>query len=100
MISPNNDNAHVQVGGVGNAETSARRFSASNTPRVKATVHQLPGARRRQVPRCDGCGNPINAGSALCETCASGAALIARIEDRRAASLRRQALGQCARAGG
>jgi hypothetical protein len=68
--------------------------------RVKATVHQLPGARRRQVPRCDGCGNPISAGSALCETCASGAALVARIEARRADSLRRQAMGALMRAGG
>ncbi len=61
--------------------------------RVKATVHQLPGARRRQVPRCDGCGNPISAGSALCETCASGAALVARVDARRAESLRRQSMG-------
>lgn len=67
---------------------------------VKATVHQLPGARRRQVPRCDGCGNPISVRSALCETCASGAALVARVEARRADSLRRQSMGDLMRAGG
>lgn len=97
MAYPRNVNARVQAGRDGKAKTSAHGFSASNPPRVKATVHQLPGARRRQVPRCEGCGNPINAEPALCEACASGAALIARIEDRRANSLRRQALGQRAR---
>lgn len=95
-----NDNESGQALEVGVADTSAHGFSASNKLSVKATVHQLPGARRRQVPRCDGCGNPIAVGSALCETCASGAELIARIEDRRAASLRRQALGGLLRAGG
>ena len=95
-----NDNESGQALEVGIADTSAGGFSASNTPRVKATVHQLPGARRHQVPRCDGCGNPISTGSALCETCASGAAQVARIEARRADSLRRQVLGQRARAGG
>lgn len=91
--------------GVDNS-TEAGNLEAKNTAhgpaacqcRVKATVHQLPGARRRQVPRCDGCGNPISAGSALCETCASGAALVARIEARRADSLRRQSMGDLMRA--
>jgi len=108
MANPGKDNAPPagETGrGAKNSEAGnlkrERTTSSSNEPhKAKAAVFQLPGARRRQIPRCDGCGNPISTGSALCETCASGAALVARIEDRRAASLRRQSLGQRARAGG
>lgn len=87
MISPRNDNARVQAGEVGkqnNIRQPDHSAGSANEPAaVKAQVFQLPGARRRQVRRCEGCGNPISAGSALCETCASGAALVARIEGRR-----------------
>lgn len=96
-----NDNESGQALEVGIAETSARRFSANNTPRVKATVFLLPGACRRQVPRCDGCGNPIAAGMVLCEDCVGGTAQMQRVEaNRRAANLCRQSMGNRAREGG
>lgn len=89
MDYPRNDNDRVQAVGVGkqnNIRQPDHSAGSANEPqRFKAVVFQLPGARRRQIPRCEGCGNPIGTGSVLCETCASGVAQIARIEDRRQA---------------
>lgn len=103
MTTPGKDNARVQAGEVGKPNyirhLDHSAGSSNEPPRRKAAVFQLPGARRRQVPRCSGCGNPIAAGSGLCEDCTSGAALVARIEDRRAASLRQQSMGNRARTG-
>lgn len=100
MSYPRNDNDRVQAVEVGKADTTATGLSSTPPMSVKAPVLSLPGAHRRSVPRCDGCGSPVAFGVELCGTCASGKELVARIEQRRADSLRQQAQGESGRAGG
>lgn len=90
MSLPKNDNARGQAGEVGKATASDAAFSRGAQPRVNI----LPFCRPRRA--CCGCGQPL-AGEHVGDACVRCHAWDLLI---RAMSLRRQALGMLARAGG
>lgn len=91
MSPPGNDFAPCHRGEVGKAATSARGFSRDNSLHVKRD-NVIPFRGSQQACLCGGAGQ--------CLVCRRWARTISGVQQRRADSLKLQAMGALGRAGG